>query len=329
MNNYFLSVSSSPHIRSPRTTRSLMADVLIALAPAMVMAIVYYRFYALTKILVCVAVAVAAEYIWNFLMKREQTAGDLSAAVTGALIALNLSPLTPFWIGALGSVFAIIIVKMLFGGIGHNFLNPALAARAFLMASWPVQMTNFLSTGQDAVTLSPAAADAFSSATLMQAMRIDPDVHVNLQALFFGHTGGCLGETSAMAILIGAVYLIVRRVIHWEIPSIYVLGTGILCTAFSPNGFFQGNFLYQVLGGGLLLGACFMANDYTTSPMTRRGKIIYALACAFMTFVIRRFGGYPEGVSYSILIMNLFVPLIDRWTVPKVFGEEAKHVTKS
>lgn len=319
MTNFYLSVSSSPHIKNKRSTRSIMADVLIALTPAMAMSMIYYGNKALWQLVACVSIAVLSEYFWNYFMKKEQTIHDLSAAVTGVLIALNLSPITPFWIGAIGSFFAIVIVKLLFGGIGQNFVNPALAARAFLMASWPVQMTTFI----------PSDLDAVSGPTVMQALKMQLEPSIGIRELLLGHGGGCLGETSALALLIGAAYLVYRGVIRLELPIVYILTTGLLCTAFAPQGFFQGQFLYQVLGGGLLIGAFFMANDYTTSPMTRKGELIYAFCCGLLTFIIRRFGGYPEGVSYSILIMNLFVPLIDRFTVPRSFGEEAKHGKKA
>ena len=319
MNHIFLSVASSPHIKDKRSTRSIMLDVLIALFPAVLMSLVYFGNRALWHYVLGIAVAVLSEYLWNHFMKKPQTIHDLSAAVTGCLLAMNVSPLTPVWVTALGAVFAIIIVKMIFGGIGQNFINPALAARAFMMASWPVYMTTF--TNQ----LGP---DAVAGPTLLSALRQGLEPGIGVRELLLGHPGGCLGETSALALLIGAAYLIFRRVIRWEPPLIYMLVAAGLCTLFAPDGLLQGNFLIQLFSGGLVLGACFMANDYSTSPMTRRGEIYYALGCAFLTFVIRRFGGYPEGVSYSILIMNLFVPLIDRWTIPVTFGKEARRGKK-
>ncbi len=313
-----LTGGSSPHIKAPETTQSLMRDVLIALTPASAVSVYNYGWRALLLIVISIATAVLSEYLWNRFMKKPQTVSDLSAAVTGLLLALNVSSMVPWWMIAIGSVFAIIIVKMLFGGIGCNFINPALAARALLMASWPVQMTSYVVKGVDVLT------SATPLSVYKQAVNagLTPEVLSSSDrlTLFLNQTGGCLGEASALALLLGGAYLLIRKVITWHVPVIYVLTVGVLGTLFSAEGFMQGDFFFQVLSGGLIIGAFFMANDYTTSPMTIKGEVIFALGCGALTFIIRRFGGYPEGVSYAILIMNLLVPLIDRFTAPKTFG---------
>ena len=256
-------------------------------------------------------------------MKKPQTIGDMSALVTGLLLALNVSSMVPWWMMVVGSVFAIVIVKMLFGGIGSNFMNPALAARALLMASWPVQMTSYIVKGVDAV--SSATPLTVYKQGVAQGVADAAAVLPSQMDMFLNQVGGCLGEASKLAILIGGAYLLIRQVISWHIPVIFTATAAILSTVFSAEGFMQGDFLFQVLSGGLLLGAFFMANDYATSPMSIKGEVIYAVGCGFLSFIIRRFGGYPEGVSYAILIMNLVVPLIDRFTAPKIFGGLKVH----
>ncbi len=238
--------------------------------------------------------------------------------MTGILLAFNLSPLVPLWVAAIGGAFAIIIVKQLFGGLGHNFVNPALAARAFLMASWPVQMTNWKTPGVDAV----------SSATPLALIKSGSEATGQLPGLlelFIGNVGGCLGETSALALLLGAVYLLARRVITLEIPAAFIGTVGLMTWILGGEKLFTGDFIYHILAGGLMLGAFFMATDYTTSPMTFKGRVIMGIGCGMLTAIIRLFGGYPEGVSYSILLMNLAVPLIDRYIIPKSFGGVAKN----
>ncbi|MBK5653999.1 MAG: RnfABCDGE type electron transport complex subunit D, partial [Rhizobium sp.] len=251
-------------------------------------------------------------------MKKENTIGDLSAVVTGILLAFNLSPAIPLWVAAVGGAFAIIIVKQLFGGLGHNFVNPALAARAFLMASWPVPMT----------TWKNPMVDALSSATPLALIKGGSEAVGQLPSLFdllVGNVGGCIGETSVIALLLGAGYLVARRVITLEIPAAFIGTVGIMTWIFGGDHFFTGNFLYHILAGGLILGAFFMATDYTTSPVTLKGRILMGVGCGFITTVIRLYGGYPEGVSYSILLMNLTVPLIERYMVPISFGGEKKN----
>lgn len=304
---------SSPHIRSKQTTSGIMLDVIIALTPAIIAAVYFFRLKAVFLITVTVLSCVLSEYIWMRLSKKPSTIGDLSAVVTGLLLAFNLSPLVPLWIAAIGGVFAIIVAKQFFGGLGHNFINPALAARAFLMASWPVQMTSWETPGVDSV----------SSATPLVLLKYGNDSAGQLPSLFdllIGNVGGCIGETSALALLIGAAYLLIKRVITPEIPIAFIGTVGIMTWVLGGNGLFEGNFIYHIFTGGLILGAFFMATDYTTSPMTFRGKIIMGIGCGVITSVIRLYGGYPEGVSYSILLMNLAVPLIDRFFIPKSFG---------
>ncbi len=318
-----LTGGSSPHIRLETTTGTMMRDVLIALVPVSGVAIYNYGWNAAILMFVAMTSAILSEYLWNHFMKKPQTIGDMSALVTGLLLALNVSSLVPWWMMIVGSVFAIVIVKMLFGGIGSNFMNPALAARALLMASWPVQMTSYIVKGVDAA--SSATPLTVYKQGVAQGVVDAANVLPSQMDMFLNQVGGCLGEASKLAILIGGAYLLYRQVISWHIPLIFTLTAATLSTLFSAEGFMQGDFLFQVLSGGLLLGAFFMANDYATSPMSIKGEVIYAIGCGFLSFIIRRFGGYPEGVSYAILIMNLVVPLIDRFTAPKIFGGVKLH----
>jgi len=244
-------------------------------------------------------------------MGKAVTINDFSAAITGVLLAFNLPPDVPFWLPVVGSVFAIIVVKQLFGGLGSNFVNPALAARALLLASFPAHMTNW------------TFPDAITGATYLGMLKENPAFSPeasDYMALLFGKIGGCIGETSAVAIIIGGVYLLVRKVINWRIPVFYIGSFTVFAFIFGRTGFFTGNVLFEVLNGGLLLGAFFMATDYATSPITPNGKIVMGIGCGFLTVIIRFFGGYPEGVSYAIIIMNLFVPLIDKYIRPRVYG---------
>lgn len=308
-----LIAGSSPHIKSGESTQKIMRDVIIALIPALLASFYYFKVQAAMLVLVTVTSCVLAEYIWNRIAKKPNTIGDLSAVVTGILLAFNLSPAVPVWIAAIGGFFAIIIVKQLFGGLGHNFVNPALAARAFMMASWPVQMTTWQLPGWDAVsTATPLALIKKGSEAVGTLPRISD--------LFLGNIGGTIGETSALALLIGAAYLLVRRVITPELPLSYIATVGLMTWMLGGESLFTGNFIYHILSGGLILGAFFMATDYVTSPVTFIGRIIMGVGCGLMTSIIRLYGGYPEGVSYSILLMNLVVPMIDRYLIPKSFG---------
>lgn len=313
MDSQRLIVSSSPHVRSESTVSSIMLDVVIALIPAIVAAAMFFGIRALFIIGVSVAAAVLTEALIQRLMKKPVTINDWSAVVTGLLLAFNLPPSAPWWLAVIGSAFAIAIVKQLFGGLGYNFLNPALAARAFLLASWPVRMTTWTQPGADAVTTATPLAILKGTEAAGQLP--------SLMSMFIGNIGGTIGETSALALLIGSAYLLYKRVINWRIPIIYIATVAVLTWILGPDGAFTGKPLYHVLGGGLILGAFFMATDYVTSPVTPLGQIIMGLGCGILTAVIRLYGGYPEGVSYSILFMNVATPLIDRYTVPKKFGE--------
>lgn len=300
-------VSSSPHIRTKTTVQTVMRDVLIALLPATIAGIYFFKIQALLVILTSVISCVAFEALWQKIMKQKITVFDLSAAVTGLLLAFNLPASIPLWIPVVGSAFAIIIVKQFFGGVGQNIMNPALAARAFLLASWPVQMTNW-------------TVDGVSAATPLAILKEGTGALPSLMNAFIGNMGGTIGETSVLALLLGGAYLLYKKIISWHIPGIYIGTVFVLTFVFGRNGFMSGNALYELLIGGLMLGAFFMATDYTTSPITKKGQVIYAVGCGVMTSVIRIYGGYPEGVSYSILFMSLFVPLIDKYTKPRAFG---------
>lgn len=300
-------VSSSPHIRAKDTTQSIMRDVIIALLPAAIAGVYFFKLRALLVMLVSIIACVASEYIWEKATNKKITIGDYSAVVTGLLLAFCLPASVPFWIPAIGGIFAIIIVKQFFGGIGQNIMNPALAARAFLLASWPVQMTTWTLDGM--TTATPLA--------ILKGKEATGAVAPSLMNVFIGHVGGSIGETSALALLIGGAYLLYKHVIDWRIPVSFI-GTTFVITAIvgrAPSP------IYELFAGGLMLGAIFMATDYATSPITPKGKIIFGVGCGVLTSIIRILGGYPEGVCYSIIIMNLFVPLIERWTTPKIFGK--------
>lgn len=308
-----LTISSSPHIRTSEDVSIVMRDVLIALCPAAVAGVYFFRTGALLNIIAGLVGAVLAEYLTQKFMKKKVTIRDYSAAVTGLLLAFNVPASLPFWMTFIGAVFAIVIVKQLFGGLGHNFMNPALAARALMLASWPVDMTGWVAPGADAVaTATPLAiikgVEGASKASMMD--------------LFVGNVGGCIGETSAILLIIGGVYLIYRGVITYVIPVYYIATVAILTFIFS--GFDISMIGYNIFAGGLMLGAFFMATDYSSSPVSAKGQTIYAIGCGILTSVIRYFGGYPEGVSYSILLMNVATPLIDKYVSPRVFGEVAK-----
>ena len=320
-------VSSSPHIISPRNTTQLMADVLIALLPAAIVGVFMFGMQAFYVLFAAVASAILTEYAILKIFKRSGEIKDLSAAVTGLLLGMNLPSTAPIWLPILGSIFAVIIVKHVFGGLGHNFMNPALAGRAFLVACWPARMLGsaFAPAREIAnIAVSSATVDTVSYATPLAYLKAGsltlPD---SLLSLFIGNVGGCIGEVSAAALLIGGLYLLFRRVISWHIPTIYI--ATVFVGAFLFDGFSLIVSTAHILAGGLFLGAFFMATDYTTSPITSKGKVIFALGCGILTIIIRKFGGYPEGVSYSILLMNVAAPLIDRYTRPKIFGEVRKN----
>lgn len=304
-----LRVSSSPHIRSGVTNTSIMRDVVIALTPAAAFGVYNFGLRALTILVVSILTAMATEAFCQKIRKVPVTINDFSAVVTGMLLGMNLPVSVPLWIPIIGSIFAIGIVKQAFGGLGHNFMNPALAARAMLVASWPVEMTTWTSV----------TADAVSTATPLGIMKDNLPLPLpTLSDAFLGTTGGCIGETSALFIILGGLYLIYRGVISFRIPAVYI-GTFGMLALFFTNFDIQMTILH-LLSGGLMIGAFFMATDYASSPITVKGQYIYAFGIALLTALIRFPGGYPEGVSYSILIMNVAAPLIDRYTKPKVFG---------
>lgn len=310
-----LSVSSSPHIRSDVTTRKLMLDVLIALIPAAIAGIYFFGASAALLIVVTTLSCVGWEYLTRKALKRSNTIGDLSAVVTGLILALNLPPQLPIWMAVIGSFFAIVIVKQLFGGLGQNFVNPALAARAILLVAYGTRMTFWSAP----LSKASEAVDAVSYATPLGILK-EGGTLPSLSDMFFGNIGGSLGETSALALLIGGIYLIARGVISWHIPVIYTGTVAFMAWVLGPNGFLTGDPLFHVLAGGLLLGAIFMATDYTTSPMTQKGMVIYAVGCGVLTMLFRLYTNMPEGVSFAILLMNVATPLIDRYTAPKRFG---------
>ncbi len=308
-----LIVSSSPHLNGKRTTQNIMLDVIIGLAPAMLASIVYFGVKAAAVILTCVASCVLSEFLCRKVMKRPQTVGDLSCVVTGVLLALNLPATIHPLIAVFGSVVAIVVVKQMFGGIGQNFVNPALTARIILMNSFPARMTHWVAPFDYAAT-----ADSITTATPLGILKEGGGELPSYLDLFLGKTGGCLGETCALAILIGGAYLIARRVISPVIPVTYLATAAVFSALFGRDP------LFDLLSGGLLLGAFFMATDYTTSPLYFWGRVVFAIGCGALTLVIREFGSLPEGVSYSILLMNILTPLIERYIKPKAFGSPKK-----
>lgn len=322
---YELTISSSPHVHSPVTTQTIMRDVLIALAPALLGSIYFFGLRALLITVISAAACVFFEWAYSRIAKMPCKIYDLSAAVTGVLIAFVCPPTIPIWTVLIGDFFAIIVVKALFGGIGKNIVNPALAARAFLF-SYPVLMTHWTDPGLQNILQIP---DAVSSATPLAAMHqgVLPE-NVSLLDMFLGNVGGCIGETSALLLLIGFVYLLIRKVVSLRIPVAFI-GTVAALTFLFPQGNDRITWMAaQLLSGGLMLGAMFMATDYVTSPVTKLGQVVFGIGCGVITVVIRYFGGYPEGVSYAILIMNCCVVLFDRIGRPKKFGapKKAKEV---
>lgn len=315
-------VTSSPHIKAADDTRSLMADVCLALLPALVVAVITFGARALVITVATVISCVFFEWLYNKLLHQPGTTGDLSAVVTGILLAFNVPVSAPIWMPVIGGAFSVIIVKMLFGGIGKNFMNPALAGRAFMMASWPALMTTWTRAGAELPLFgSVTVTDAISTATPLAQLKNGALPDANFLDLFLGQTGGVIGETSALALIIGGAYLVWRKVISINIPAAYILTVAVLTFIFPLGG--QGHFewmLSQVLSGGLMLGAIFMATDYVTSPVTPKGQIIFGVGCGLLTVFIRYFGGLPEGVSYSILLMNTLVWVIDKKTHPRKFG---------
>lgn len=305
-----LQISISPHINSSLTTQKIMLDVVIALIPALVTSVVFFGWRALLVTAFCVGVCVLAQYLFEVLCKRPVEAGDLSAVVTGMLLAFNLPVTIPLWQAAIGSIFAIIVVKELFGGIGHNFANPAITARVVMLLAFSSSMTNWVV---------PGSAELVTGATPLALIAQDKMGELpSLLDMFLGKIGGSLGETSALALIIGGVYLVIRRVIRWHTPVFFV-GT-VFVGALLFSGFDVSFALYQILSGGLMLGAIFMATDYSTTPPTPFGKVVFGIGCGLITLVIRLWGSNPEGVSYAILLMNILAPYISDLTRHKIFG---------
>ena len=322
-----LIVSSSPHVRSNEDTSYIMKQVIIALLPAALAGIYFFRLSAINVMFWCILGSVGFEWLYQKLSKKESVINDFSAVVTGLLLAFNVPASLPWWMCLAGAAFAIIVVKMVFGGIGNNFVNPALAARAFLLASFPVAMTAWTKTGVNWV--SSGSIDAVTTATPLSFLKAGPqgiqtltDSGTGLFDMFIGNIGGTIGETSAILLILGGLYLMYKGIINYVIPVFYIGTVAVLM--FILGGFNVEFAMYQMVAGGLMLGAFFMLTDYTTSPMTKKGQIIYAIIAGVITTVIRLYGGYPEGVSYSILFVNVMTPLIDKYTKTKVFGEVEK-----
>jgi electron transport complex protein RnfD len=304
-------VSGTPHVRSKESIQSIMRDVIIALVPATAAGIYYFGINALILVIAAIVSAVAFEAICQKVMKKPVTVSDLSAVVTGLLLAMNLPAAAPVWVAIVGSAFAIIFGKQLFGGLGQNFINPALAGRAFLLASYPTEMTTW------SVPNGLEVADAATYATPLAQLKAG-HLDASLGELMLGQCGGTIGETCAIALIIGGVYLLYKHVISWKIPVIYIATVAILFGVIGRHGMRMP--LQEIMAGGVMLGGIFMATDYASSPVTPKGQIIFAVGAGLITYLIRTFGGYPEGVSYSILIMNCCVPLIERFTEPTIFG---------
>ena len=324
-----LTASSSPHIRHSDTTAAIMSRVLTALMPALVWASVIFGYRAAALTLISVASCVLSEFIYQKIMRQTVRIGDLSAAVTGVLIAFNMPVNAPLWAPAAGGVFAVIIVKQLFGGIGKNIVNPAIAARIFLFMSFNF-MAVFQDVGEPKLSAFEINPDVIAGATPLFYLKDGtPPPSLSLLDMFLGQHGGSLGEVSALLLLAGGIYLIIRRVITWHIPVSFI-GTVALIAFFAPRGVDNVEFaVSQVLTGGLMLGALFMATDYVTSPISKTGKLIFGAGCGLITIFIRYFGVYPEGVSFAIMIMNMFVWYIDKLTKPVKFGGVSKDAGKS
>nr|WP_317361090.1 RnfABCDGE type electron transport complex subunit D [uncultured Blautia sp.] len=313
-----LHVSSSPHVRSKVNTSSIMLTVLIALLPSALFGVYNFGPHALMLILVSIAVCVATEAVYEKIIHKKLTIQDYSAAVTGLLLALNLPPSAPWWIAVIGGVFAILVVKQLFGGLGQNIMNPALGARCFLLISFTGRMTNFAVPSGAWGNI----ADTVSGATPLAALKAGESV--NWVNLFFGNIQGTIGETSALAILIGAAILLAKGIIDFRIPLTYIGSFAIFVLLFGGHGFDLNYLLCHLFGGGLMLGAWFMATDYVTTPITKKGQLVYGVCLGIFTGLFRIFGGSAEGVSYAIIFCNLLVPIIERFTMPVAFGKGGK-----
>ena len=324
---YELTISSSPHAHSPVTTQTIMRDVLIALVPALLGSIYFFGFRALLVTLVSAAACVFFEWGFCKVRKLHCKTYDLSAVVTGVLLAFVCPVTIPYWTIILGDFFAIVLVKMLFGGLGKNIVNPALAGRAFLF-SWPVLMSNWVKVGFDNAAGLLSTADAVTAATPMSAMHQGALPEESILDMFLGNIGGCIGETSALLLIIGFIYLLYRKVITARIPLAYIGTVAILAFLFPQGNDRIAWMAAQVFGGGLMLGAIFMATDYVTSPLTKLGQIVYGIGCGVITILIRYFGGYNEGVTYAILCMNACSVLLDKIGRPVKFGAPKKEAAK-
>ena len=324
---YELTISSSPHAHSPVTTQTIMRDVLIALVPALLGSIYFFGFRALLVTLVSAAACVFFEWGFCKIRKLHCKTYDLSAVVTGVLLAFVCPVTIPYWTIILGDFFAIVLVKMLFGGLGKNIVNPALAGRAFLF-SWPVLMSNWVKVGFDNAAGLLSTADAVTAATPMSAMHQGALPEESILDMFLGNIGGCIGETSALLLIIGFIYLLYRKVITARIPLAYIGTVAILAFLFPQGNDRIAWMAAQVFGGGLMLGAIFMATDYVTSPLTKLGQIVYGIGCGVITILIRYFGGYSEGVTYAILCMNACAVLLDKIGRPVKFGAPKKEAAK-
>ncbi|MFH1492531.1 MAG: RnfABCDGE type electron transport complex subunit D [Candidatus Omnitrophota bacterium] len=311
-----LIIENSPHAHSRESVAKIMWTVVACLIPAGAAGVFIFGLSALRVIILTVVSAVLCEWLIVTLAQKRNTIWDGSALLTGLLLAYNLPPEVPFWIPIAGSIFSIAIAKFAFGGLGQNIFNPALAGRVFLMASWPKYLTIFTK---------PFNYDAVTSATPLALLKEGKLVeHIPVLNLFLGARGGCIGETCAAALIAGALFLLLRGYISWHIPVSFIATTGLFTWIFAGKEFFTGNWIFHVLSGGLFLGAFFMATDYVSSPLTRKGHLIFGIGCGILTSVIRLWGGYPEGVSYAILIMNAAVPLIDRYSRNRIYGTQIK-----
>ena len=310
-------VTSSPHIRGKRNTQQIMLDVVIALIPALLAGTIIFGIRALIVALVCIAAAVVAEWVCGMILYHRNTVKDVSSVVTGLLLALTLPATVPYWLAAVGSVFAIVVVKGFGGGLGKNVFNPALGARAFMMLFWPVHLVRYIA---------PGTVDGVASATPLHHMVMPALPTESIGQMFMGNIGGCIGEVCTLALLIGGIYLMVKGVISARIPVSYLGTVAVLTLVFSKgdNAFLW--MLYSLLGGGVVLGALFMATDYATSPVTPKGQIIYGIGCGVLTVIFRYFGLFPEGVTYAILLMNACAWAIDRYSAPRRFGTKKGEV---
>lgn len=314
-----LTISSSPHIRAKESTKHIMRDVILALLPASICGIYFYGTRALGIMLVSILSSAAGEWIFRKLTKQHQTIGDLSAVVTGLLFALIVPATVPYWIVVVGALFAVIVVKGLSGGLGKNIFNPALSARAMMLFIYPAWLTRYAEAGTK-LSIFDSPVDMVTSATPLHHMQMPAIPETSISELFFGHASGCIGEASALAILLGACYLLYRKVISPRIPLSYLGTVAILTFVFSKGETPLVWMLYSLVSGGILLGVFFMATDYATSPVTPKGQIIFGIGCGILTVIFRYYGLYPEGFTYAILLMNSCVWVIDRFTMPRRFG---------